>query len=179
MPPLQHQNAKTPVFDYVVLALLIGFVLLFGYRFTLMSTVGQFTVGSIVLVWCGISTVLDRRTRRRVEAIVRSRDKESICDFARSFNTRQVDTWIIRASHQELQKLMQAYVAVANFPIRAGDSLAGDLRLDSDDVDDLFQDIAERTGRSLDHTDQNPFYGKVRTVWDLASCVNAQPRVGG
>jgi hypothetical protein len=59
--------------------------------------------------------------------------------------------------------------------VRASDSLLNDLKNDSDDVEDLLLDIAERSGRSLDKTENNPYYGKVRTVSDLVFFINAQP----
>jgi hypothetical protein len=49
--------------------------------------------------------------------------------------------------------------------------------LDVDDVEDLIVDVALRAGRSLEQTERNPHYGKVRTVFDVVLFVNAQPSV--
>jgi hypothetical protein len=45
-----------------------------------------------------------------------------------------------------------------------------------DDVEmDLAPVVAERTGRSLDHTESNPFPGKLSTVADLVRFFSSQP----
>lgn len=95
--------------------------------------------------------------------------------FARSFSTRHVDTWVIRAAHQEIQQLMKSYIPA--FPVRASDSLMDDLGIDSEDIEDLLIDIALRSGHSLDETENNPFYGKISTVHDLVLFINAQSRL--
>lgn len=69
---------------------------------------------------------------------------------------------------------MRSYVPA--FPVRASDSLVNDLRIDSEDVEDLLVDIAARSGHSLDETQSNPFYGKIDTVRDLVLFINSQPR---
>jgi hypothetical protein len=103
------------------------------------------------------------------------RGGESICSFARSFDTRHTDTWVIRAVHQEIQLLLSSHVP--NFPVRASDSLLEDLRIDADELEELLLDIAMRSGRSLDRTESNPFYGKIHTVSDLVLFIAAQPRM--
>jgi acyl carrier protein len=70
-----------------------------------------------------------------------------------------------------LQQLLAPCVA---FPVRASDVLLAELGIDSDDLEDLIVDVVERTGRSLDRAEHNPFFGKVRTVRDLVSFVDAQ-----
>jgi len=65
------------------------------------------------------------------------------------------------------------------FPVRASDELLHKLLLDPDDLDmSLAPDIARRTGRSLDKTDGNPYWGKVHTVRDMVLFFNAQARSG-
>jgi hypothetical protein len=86
-----------------------------------------------------------------------------------------VDTWVIRAAHQEIQQLMKSYVPA--FPVRASDLLLDDLHIDPDDIEDLLVDIAARSGHSLDETESNPFYGKINAVRDLVLFINAQPRL--
>jgi hypothetical protein len=119
--------------------------------------------------------VINRREKRRFEGMCINRDEESICTFARSFSIRHVDTWVIRAAHQEIQQLMKSYIPA--FPVRASDSLLNDLQLDSDDIEDLLVDIAARSGQSLDAPESNPFYGKINTVLDLVLFINAQSRL--
>ena len=101
----------------------------------------------------------------------------SICDFAREFDPRVVDTWIIRAVYEQLQA---ALATKQKLPIKASDNLFDTLKLDKDDFDlDLVEEIAQRTGRSMEKFESNPYYGKVTTARNLVlffnhqACVNA------
>ncbi len=62
------------------------------------------------------------------------------------------------------------------FPIRPDDRFEGDLKIDMDDMEDLAEVIAQRTGRPLDRCQQNPLCGKVKTVRDLVEFFIHQPR---
>ena len=130
-----------------------------------------FALACAACFWTGVS---NRRERRRLGTLAGAREGESLCHFARSFDKRRVDTWIVRAVHEELQLLLRPF---AGFPVRASDSLSGDLGLDGDDVEDLIADVARRAGRSLAQAERNPFYGQVRTVSDVVLFVNAQAPV--
>lgn len=147
----------------------------FGYFFYASSNPVRYITAGPLLVLCVCTAVMNRREKCRFQEMSRLRDGESICHFARSFDTRHVDTWVIRAAHQELQQLLNSYVP--HFPVRASDSLLEDLHMDSDDVEDLIADIASRSGHSLEATESNPFYGNIHTVSDLVLFVNAQPHV--
>lgn len=146
-----------------------------GYFFYVSSNSVRWFTAFFLLAFCGCVAVMRRRERRRLEAMSSTRDEESICSFARSFDTKHIDTWIIRTAHQEIQLLLDSYMP--HFPVRASDSLLDDLHIDVDDVEDLLLDIAMRSGRSLDETESNPFYGKIKTVSDLVLFINAQPRI--
>jgi hypothetical protein len=76
--------------------------------------------------------------------------------------------------YEELQlELAPHYPA---FPLRAGDDLCRDLKIDQQQLDfDLARRVLERTGRSLDGAQLNPLYGKVHTVRDFVNFVAAQP----
>jgi len=100
---------------------------------------------------------------------------ESICTFARSFERTQVDTWIIRAAHEELQQYMKFPNGVC--PLRASDRLENDLKIDPEDIEDLIPIVAQRTGHSLEDTEKNPFYGKITTVGDFVLFINSQPKI--
>jgi hypothetical protein len=116
----------------------------------------------------GIQSLIDRR---RVRLIAGDRQGESLCSFVRSFDYRATDTWILRATYEQLQPLV-------GFPLRKCDDLYRDLRLDGDDVDDIAEEIASRTGRPLAHAKDNPYYGRVKTVADLVSFFGGQPKKG-
>jgi hypothetical protein len=115
----------------------------------------------------------EKRSRRRLAA---SRQGETICDFARSFD-RQSDTWIIRAVYEELT----CFLAVEGqpLPVRREDRCEKDLKIDPEDLDDLARDIACRARRSMDHPDKNPIYGKVKTVADMVTFFEHQPKLDG
>ena len=103
------------------------------------------------------------------------RANEEICTFARSFERNQVDTWILRAVHEELQHHMKFPEGIC--PLRASDRLEKDLKIDPDDIEDLIPVVAQRTGRSLEHTERNPFFGKIETVSDFVLFINNQPKI--
>lgn len=123
----------------------------------------------LTLIIATIGWVLNAVEKRRQQRMAAERREESICSFVRTFDCRTTDTWIIRAVFEEIT----AYV---RFPIRADDRLEDDLKIDPDDVDDLAEAIAQRTRRPLDHCEQNPLYGKVKTVGELVGFFVHQPR---
>ena len=116
------------------------------------------------------------RGRSRIQDVAVSRNGQSICAFARDFDPRAVDTWIIRAVYEQIQNELKG--VHQPFAVRADDRLKEDLLLDDDAVDmDLANEIAMRAGRSLAHTKNNPYFGKVKTVRDLVLFVNTQPTI--
>jgi hypothetical protein len=130
-------------------------------------------VGSFVVVTLGAYVVYEITSiRRRCRALIAARAGESICTFARSFDVRSVDTWVIRAVYEDIQQYLGLPV-----PIRPTDNLIQDLYLDPEALElDLAQSIALKSGRTLLETESNPKYMKVFTVDDLVMFFNAQPR---
>lgn len=134
-------------------------------------------VGACVAIWALGKRSVDLR-QSQIQALASSRANESICEFARSFNCREVDTWVVRAVYEELQEELQ--IGASQFPVRASDSLADDLKIDPDDIDmTLVPAIAARTGRSFDGASGNPYWGKVTTVAELVLFFNGQPMQPG
>lgn len=169
--PKHQEEPKTLWFWLVVAALLGGTALLLYLMFSKAPWISASALAALV-AW---SIYGSRRTRRRLEAVAASRQGESICEFARSFDTRAIDTWVVRAVYEELQRELSA--VVPNFPVRASDRLLKDLIEDADALDmSVAPSIARRTGRSLDAHPENPHFGKVETVGDLVLFFNAQPR---
>ncbi|MCU7873666.1 MAG: hypothetical protein KZQ91_13075 [Candidatus Thiodiazotropha sp. (ex Lucinoma borealis)] len=75
---------------------------------------------------------------------------------------------------------IQEYVSLSKVfvPLRADDDLFDLLEIDEEDLDlDLLEEIAQRTGRSMNNTEKNPYFEKVRTLGDLVYFVNEQPLV--
>ncbi len=131
-------------------------------------------VGGSLLALGSLVAVMSRREAQRLAHMAQGRAGESICQFARSIDCRRVDTWVVRAVYEELQRSLSAVVAV---PLRLTDNLQSDLRLDADDLDDLVVDMAQRARRSMADTSANPLFGKVITVGDLVEFLQAQPRL--
>jgi hypothetical protein len=106
------------------------------------------------------------------EKLCEERQGLSICEFAKEFDARTVDTWIIRATYEQLQAALPTKHPV---PIMASDNLFETLKLDEDDLDlDLVEEIAQRTGRGLENYENNPYYGKVTTARNLVLFFNHQ-----
>jgi hypothetical protein len=154
-----------------VLAASLGYVALVEPKLVLA------VLGSLgVLFW--LAHLHGKRQERTLLALASARDGQTICEFARDFDARAVDTWIIRAVYEQLQgQLKHIHPA---FPVRAEDRLKEDLLLDDDDLEmNLAQEVEQRTGRSLDGSASNPYFGKVRTVRDFVLFFQAQPKSNG
>jgi hypothetical protein len=120
-----------------------------------------------------LTVVLTIVERRRLAELAATRPGESICSFARSFKWREVDTWVIRAVYEELQPYCR--FGRGDFPLRPTDRLVEDIGVD-EDLDQVAEDIAYRTGRSLSGFANNPLYGKVQTASDLVMFFVHQPK---
>ena len=120
------------------------------------------------------------RTSYRPEAqgVSCERQGDPLCKFVRSLDYRHRDTWIIRAVFEELQRYLSTSANHGAFPIMPSDRITDDLCVDEDDLDlCIAPRVAKRCGRTLDHYEDNPFYGRVHTVQDLMDFFEAQPRV--
>lgn len=114
-----------------------------------------------------------RQERNHLRALAAQRQGESICQFARAFPRRQVDTWVLRAVYESLHGYLGG-----RLPIRADDRLKQDLRLDDDDLDlDLLEEMARLSGRSLERIEDNPWFERVTSVRDLVLFLDQQPRL--
>jgi hypothetical protein len=152
-----------------VISITLGIGLLYGIGYLvwkiplLLIAVLVALISSIVLNW---------RYQRRLKHLTRQRTGNSICCFAQSFDYRNVDTWVIRAVYEQIQEYVRF-----DFPFRASDRLAEDLGIDPEDLElNIAVEIAERTGRTLNALEINPYFENVKTVQDLVLFFNAQPR---
>ncbi len=115
------------------------------------------------------------RMEKYFSGLRESRKGLSICDFAKEFDLEVVDTWVVRAVYEQVQAALPTSQKI---PIKASDDLFATLKLDEDDLDlSLMGEIAQRTGRSLDNYERNPYYGKVTTVRYLVLFFNQQAHV--
>lgn len=140
------------IYQPIYLAFIAGFVLL-------------------VAIWAKLE---QPKIDKYFHALGKERSRLSICDFAREFDTRLVDTWVIRATYEQIQAALPTEHKI---PIKGSDHLIETLKFDEDDVDlDLVEEIAQRTGRSLENFEANPYYGKVTTAENLVLFFNQQPQ---
>lgn len=88
-----------------------------------------------------------------------------------------MDTWVIRAVHDTLQRELESERPA--FPIRASDHLEAILS-DPDDLDlSIVPEVARLSGRWLDDAARNPHYERVRSVVDPVMFFNEQARAHG
>ncbi|WP_444907391.1 hypothetical protein ACJJIR_03790 [Microbulbifer sp. SSSA008] len=117
-------------------------------------------------------TIEQPKIDRHFQRLCDNRKGLSICEFAREFDRKTVDTWIIRTVYEQLQAALPTKQLV---PIQASDDFFNTLKLDGDDLDlDLSKEIAQRTGRTLEDYQSNPYYGKVTTARNLVLFFNLQ-----
>lgn len=127
----------------------------------------QFVLACWPLVLLVLVMFVDSRLRAEPVPTDRTpRTNATICHFARAFERRAVDTWILRATYEQLSESHGK-------PIRADDDLF-DL-VDAEEVDFEVLEVADRCGRSLDHPEANPFHEGLTTVRDLVQFLNHQP----
>jgi hypothetical protein len=163
--------ARRPVsfIGWALLATFAAWALYVIWRHPLLS------IAFIALV-AGWSVVSNRRDRAHFAALSAQRSGESICSFAREEGCRSADTWIVRAAYEEIQDHLAPLFP--EFPLRCGDRIVDDLRIDPDDLDELLAiNIAERTSRDMTDTTRNPYFGRVQTVRDLIMFFQSQPKL--
>ena len=156
---------------------LVGWLLLGGLLAAVVAAAVAWPVMRFILclvtVFCLVATYA---RRRRLRYLADLRMGEDIGTFARAFDWRSepFDPWVLRATWEALQP----YVTFrgGQLPLRLGDRLDEDLCIDPYDIDYLLQEVAERSGHSLDQTASNPFYGHVHTVGDFVRFITYQPR---
>jgi hypothetical protein len=124
-----------------------------------------------IAIWVHIE---NKRLKKKFDILAKERHELSICDFARSFDCREIDTWVIRAVYEQIQE--EVFYKESPLPIKADDNLFEVLEIDEEDLAEVMIDkIAQRTRRSLNNMENNPFYGNISTVRDLVGFINAQP----
>lgn len=177
--PTAEEVAPPPP-PWTPLRVLIAGALLAGLLVLVVSVVLDpakllFAVGFVALLaaWGYWGT---RKIEARLDALAESRPDDSICTFARDFDRRSVDPWVVRATWEELQGVIGP--KREPFPIRASDRIERDYGAHPDDIDDVWEVIARRTGRSLEGTERNPYYARVETAGDLVRFANSQPLQG-
>ena len=167
MPP--RERTSLALRDYVSLGV-GGAVVVAGTVFSpaFLGTIVICAIIAIVLALCD---------QRRLRLLSVQRHGENIGTFARAFDRHSelFDPWGVRAVWDALQPYVD--FRGGRMPLRPADDLAAFIRIDPEDLDlDVLPVMAERSGRSLENTEANPFYGRVETVGDLVMFITNQPR---
>lgn len=164
MPPLDSDSEPLPFGSKLVLAALALSVV--GFAFALPLVVAAFgTLYGVLVLY----------NNWRLARLRKSREGESICTFARTFDLREVDPWIVRAVWDALQPYVSS--RGRDFPIRPTDDITSGLCVDPEDGDELVAQCAKRAGRSMENVEQNPLFGSIWTVEDCVRFLNMQPEV--
>jgi len=102
----------------------------------------------------------------RMKKIAESRVKPDICDYARSFDYRKVDTEIMREVFVSMQDWVGKYNGI-EFPVKAEDRFNSIYEMDREDLSYLCVTIAEKLKINLDDVKNNPYWSELNTVKDL------------
>ena len=95
MMPKAVRRASLPV---LVFAWTVVLALAATYAYELWTHPVIVLAGSCLLA--AIVARNKRRTKRHFTELARARAGQSICEFSRSFDTRETDTWVIRAVYE-------------------------------------------------------------------------------
>ncbi|VTP14800.1 hypothetical protein PUATCC27989T_02667 [Phytobacter ursingii] len=130
---------------------------------------------ALFMVLLSVSGMIHGRKRRaRLATLAQARQGESICQFARAFNLRDVDAWVVRAVWDTVMAWGGSELARLNFPLQADDRLEIFALDDEEALFDALSDAATRAGRTLDNLENNPFL-PLNTLRDMVMALNAQP----
>lgn len=154
MPP--YEPPRTPLRAILVLATIF---------ITIMWVSGGFFLAVYVAAGLLLAPPL-LFLRRRVRSRRWTEGRQSICRFARSFDCRTTDTWIIRAVFEVIRQRRTV-------PFAAGTRLEEDLALDPEDLEELTLIVCQRTGRPFDPVHSPLFTGN--TVGELVAWFQLHP----
>ncbi len=161
---LTWQSRATGSFVVFLLLIMLGYAIWYNPKIAIILL-------GIFLAIISISFFSSDATKA-LDALYRERRGDDIGTFARLFNFRNIDTWIIRATYEEINSEL-GYKKP--FPLRPSDFLEKELNFDVEDLEFILGRIFSRVGISDKNIERNPYYGKVETVGDLVNFCNHQP----
>ena len=162
----KYKEPKSSIFT-LVLGFILIVLLIISAVYSVLSTPYLLLVIPVLAIYIYYE---NKRTKTKFSLLAEERKEISICEFARSFNTKKIDTWVVRAVYEQIQ----AYVPT--IPIKENDTLFELLEIDEEDLEfDLLAEISQRTGRSLEGLENNKHFKKLKTVGDLVYMFNEQP----
>ncbi|GGC03294.1 hypothetical protein GCM10011352_31890 [Marinobacterium zhoushanense] len=130
-----------------------------------------YIIGFLMVVGV-ISYILDYF---KMKNLAIDRGEANICEYARSFDFRNVDTKIMREVWNELQNFLGQYNGKP-FPLKANDLFDKTYNMDPDDLDDIYWSVADRLGIDTENPETNPYFNKVTSVKNLVLFLHHQPR---
>ncbi len=166
MPPYEPTNDPLGITSWLFI---IGLLSVFAYL--IWQEPWLLVIAPMVF---SVSYFDNKRRIKKLAILLDERKEYSLCEFSRSFERHKVDTWIIRAVYEQIQE----YVSFLDvkLPLKATDDIFELLEIDSEEFDiDILEEVSQRTGRSMENAERNPFYGKVQTLEDLVLYFNEQP----
>ena len=125
-----------------------------------------------IFIFIAILVALDHR---RMKKIAIERGKPDICNYARSFDYRNIDTKIMREVYNLVQEWAGKFDEIP-FPVQADDSFDEIYKMDPDDLDEIYFEVTEKLGISKENAEANPYYDRVETVKDLVLFLNEQSK---
>src|SRR5262245_38312317 len=73
-------------------------------------------VSGLTILIIAVALIQHVRTKQHLRRLALGRSGESLCTFARGFDVRSTDTWIIRAVYEQLQTYLRG--EYPSFPLR-------------------------------------------------------------
>ena len=168
MPPYQMPKMKW----YLVTIMWIFLVLFFGS--IVYKAYDDIAFRYVILIFIVLILVLSGVGIEKYEKLKRLRKDWDIGKFAKEFNLKEVDTWIVRAVYEAVYDEVE-------IPIRADDDIDKDLGIDMGDLgfDEILINVSQRTGRVL--TEESVEYDdieNIKTIRDLVYFFNGLPQKG-
>ena len=95
---------------------------------------------------------------------VSARKNDNLIDFARQFDVRVVNAWVVRSTYEQLELWL-------GFPVHPSDRLLQDLKLSAVDLDDVVFQVLFRVGRVRPES----WLIEAKTVRELVLFINTLP----
>jgi hypothetical protein len=82
----------------------------------------------------------------------------------------------MRSVYEKVQVWAGKFDGVS-FPVEANDCFNETYAMDAEDLDDIYSEIAEELGISMENPEANPYWNQVTTVKNLVLFLHNQPKL--
>ena len=166
MPALPEAPVRDS--DYMIVGLFLSGLVLWGAIANPLLTL-------IIVVFIPLIYLAGPTVDRRLLGLAAERPDDSICTFARAFDRRTMDAWIVRATWDEIRSYLPEFEG-RPFPLRATDRLWDDLHLEADDMEyAIVTNIVQRSGRRFRTETTDDDTQPITTVGDLVRWIHTLP----